>query len=150
MKVSVVQVYIRENVNFPFTYLMQVFVSEELTALAHDSAAFHTSYGPEYELIINMSAKRGINDNEVRGPTVFRKGRKTVEYSIFLPFDTIVEHPERLRLAMQYLLDGVKTVFRKLRIDTSAVEARAGAIIEHVCSRPEMLDQAHLPPRGTN
>ena len=147
MKVSIRQVYIRADVNFPFTFLMQRWVGDQLSLAAGTADSFVKKYGPEFELIINMSAKRGIETNEVRGPTVYRTD-KHVEYSVFLPFDSVPNTSDRLHVAMRYLLEGVLTVFKKLRIETHQLEARVDDIVQHVCAHPEMLDSAQLPGKN--
>lgn len=67
---------------------------------------------------------------------------------MFLPFDAVPDTAERLAIAMRYLLEGVRTVFGKLGISTEKLDGRVDATVEHVCSHPEMLDNANLPGRN--
>jgi hypothetical protein len=140
MMVSIGQAYIKPGVNFPFSHLMQNWVSEELSSVAEDCVEFQKKYGSEFELIVRISADTQIADNVLKGPTVFRKS-KDVEYSVFLPFDTIVKAPEGCRVAMGFLMAGICSVFQKVGIDPTKLDERKAIIIDRVCSDPTMLKQ---------
>jgi hypothetical protein len=140
MMVSIGQVYIKPGVNFPFSHLMQIWVSEELSSVADDCAEFQKKYGREFELIVRISADTQIADNVLKGPTVFRKA-KDVEYSVFLPIDIIVKAPGGCRVAMEFLMAGIRSVFQKVGIDPTKLDERKAVIIDHVCSDPIMLKQ---------
>ena len=138
MKVYFGQLYIRPGINFPFSHIFQHYISEKVTALTFASAKFVQEYGEDFDLIFRMSAKEGLRQNEIRGPTVFRR-TKDVEYSIFLPFDVIVGEPDVPRAALRYLFDGVCDVFNRLGIDRRQVAEASDSIIEQVCSDPAMF-----------
>ena len=88
--------------------------------------------------MFNISAKTGITDNEVRGPTVFKRTRD-VEFTIFLPFDTIVQTDDVTLAAVRFLMAGVYKVLESLEIDASPLKAREDDILERVRSDPEMI-----------
>ena len=88
MKVHFRQIYIEPGVTFPFSCDLQRRLAREVSALVEPSAKFLKKYGDDFELTFNVSAKSGIDANEIRGPSVFRRA-KDVEYTIFLPFDLI-------------------------------------------------------------
>jgi hypothetical protein len=138
MKVYFGQIYIEPGVKFPFSHHFQGRLSEEITALAEPSAEFIKKYGSDFDLIFNVSAKNTIQDNEIRGPTVFRK-TKDVEYTVFLPFDVISRNPEVSKSALKYLLSGVCSVFKLLGIDTTQLVERQESMIENICSDPTMF-----------
>lgn len=140
MEIHFGQIYITPGATFPFSWQFQGRISEELTALVSPSPKFKEKYGSEFNLIFNISAKKQIQENEIRGPTVFKKD-KDVEYSIFLPFDVIKQNSDVLRTALQYLLRGVCDVFALLGIDATKVVQKEEAIIENICSDPTMFER---------
>jgi hypothetical protein len=138
MKVHFGQIYIEPGVAFPFSFLFQRRLSEEITALITPSAAFTQRYGDDWKLMFNVSAKRTIADNEIRGPSVFKKD-KDVEFTIFLPFDTIQREASVSRCALAFLLQGVCSVLVSLGIDTSAIQVRQSSLTETISSDPTMF-----------
>lgn len=138
MKVWFRQCYIESGANFPFSHHFQKRFSREVTALSSPSAKFIQKYGEESELTFNVSAKRGLQDNELRGPTVFRK-TKDVEYTVFLPFDVIMAHVDAPRHALLFLLKGVCKVFDLLEIDKSRLIEQQESLIDGICSDSMML-----------
>src|SRR3974377_1652345 len=138
MQISFTQVYIEGGVSFPFSHLFQHRLSEALSALAEPSALFLKHYGADLEFIFYISAKDGIQDNEIRGPTVFRKA-KDVEYTVFLPFDVVMRHDDAPRYAVILLLKGICEVFDRLKIDKAPLLDKQESIIESICSDPTML-----------
>ena len=142
MKVWFGQVYIEGGVDFPFSHLFQRHLSAEVTALVEPSAKFIEQYGVDFELMFNVSAKRRLPDNGIRGPTVFKK-TKDVEYTVFLPFDVIIPHADAPRRALRFLLKGVGDVFDKLEIDKIRLLEQQDAIIEGICADATMLAAPH-------
>jgi len=138
MKVWFGQIYVECGVVFPFSHQFQRRLSDEVTALAKPSALFIEQYGMDFELMFRVSAKRILQDNELRGPTVFKK-TKDVEYTVFLPFDVIMRHADAPRQAVMFLLNGVCDVFDKLEIDKARLLDQRESIIEGICSDPTML-----------
>ena len=67
MKIGVSQVYIEVGVNFTFSHLWQIWISEQLSSLTLPSAKFLAKYGDDFELIIRISAKKKLINNEIRG-----------------------------------------------------------------------------------
>jgi hypothetical protein len=88
--------------------------------------------------MFRISAKRGISDNEIRGPTVFKKD-KDVEYTIFLPFDVIAAEPDVNRGALTFLMKGVYRVLESLEIDTATLRSHENSIVNHILTGPGML-----------
>lgn len=138
MKVFFRQIYIEEGVQFSFSIDFQGHISKVITALLKPSEKFIKKYGEDFDLVFNVSAKRGLLENEIRGPAVFKK-TKDVEYTIFLPFDVITRKSEVAQSALEYLLAGAICVFEKLEFDTANVLERQGALIEEICSDPAMF-----------
>lgn len=139
MLVNFRQCYIEGGVNFPFSHFFQNRISEEITALVEPSAKFIKKYGEDFDLTFNVSAKAALQDNEVRGPTVYRK-TKDVEFTVFLPFTEIMRHADAPKHALMYLLKGVFHVFDLLEIDSSQLLATQESLIEGICSDPTMLE----------
>jgi hypothetical protein len=138
MKVYFTQIYIKPGVIFPFSSHFQGRLSDEVTALVVPSAKFTQKYGDDWNLGFNISAKRTICDNEIRGPSVFRKA-KDVEYTIFLPFDTIQREASVAQSAVTFLLQGVCSVLGSLGIDASEIRARQSSLAESISSDPIMF-----------
>jgi hypothetical protein len=138
VQVSFTQVYIEVGANFPFSHLFQHRLSEAVTALVVPSALYLKKYGADFELIFYISAKRGLENNEIRGPRVFKKA-KDVEYSVFLPFDVIMRDGDAPRHAVILLLKGVCAVLAMLEIDKTKLLDHENSIIDSICSDPTML-----------
>jgi hypothetical protein len=139
MKVHFGQIYIQPGAAFPFSFLFQRRLSEEVSALITPSAKFTQLYGADWDLMFRISAKRSIPDNEVRGPTVLRKD-KDVEFTIFLPFDVIQTTASVLRSAIEFLLRGVCSVLVSLGFDTAPIQARQSILAQTLSSDPTMID----------
>src|SRR6266849_1867699 len=131
MKVNFGQVYIRPGVSFPFSWRFQVYLARKVTALVKPSAKFIGRYGSDFELMFNVSAKKRIRDNEIRGPGVYKK-TKDVEYSIFLPYDVIARSRDVPKSALKFLFKGVYSVLESLEIDTARIEKKQESLIEHI------------------
>ena len=138
MKVGIAQVYTKAGVSFPFSHLMQRFMSQELSAVSGDCDPFRQKYGSEFSLGLWIGADTGIVDNKIVGPGVYKK-TKDVEYSVFLPFDTIADASDGCRVAMEFLVSGVRAVFLRVGINPTKLDERTAFIIDHVCSDPTML-----------
>src|SRR5687768_15844375 len=105
MKIYFGQVYVEVDANFPFSYHFQAAFSDAVTRLVPASDAYEKKYGKR-AVMFNVSAKRGTRQNEVKGPAVF-KDSKTVEFTIFLPYDVITaKGKDFCQPALNFLLDG--------------------------------------------
>jgi hypothetical protein len=140
MRIHFGQIYVEPGVDFPFSHTFQHRLAIEITALVEPSAKFVKEFGKDFELMFNVSAKRAIHDNEIRGPTVFRKA-KDAEYTVFLPFDVITGQTDAPRRALKFLLKGICDVFDLLEIDKAKLLDKEEAIIEGICSDPTMLEE---------
>ncbi len=135
MKIHFGQIYIEPGVFFPFSCLFQRLLSDEVSALLEPSTKFIQRYGADWELVFRISAKRAIPDNEIRGPSVFKKD-KDVEFTIFLPFDVIRSSAS----AIEFLLQGVCTVLASLGFDTTQIRSRQASLAECLSSDPRILE----------
>lgn len=137
MIIFVSQVYIGKG-DYEFSHIFQKYTSSELTRLSKISPKFISTYDEDFKLIFRMSAKTALKENEVRGPTIFKKD-KDVEYTIFLPFDNDTPMTnEKRKFGLQHLFLGIIEVLRKYDIDTSQIENEQTRIIETVLSDPTM------------
>lgn len=139
MKVWFGQIYIEAGVSFPFSHHFQLRLSQEVTALVVPSPKFLNKYGENFELMFRISAKEALEDNEIRGPTVFKR-TKDVEYTVFLPFTVIMQQADAPKHALKYLLKGVCNVFDQLEIDTTNLIKKQESLIDGICSDPKMLE----------
>ncbi len=138
MQVFLRQIYIELGASYPFSHIFQHRMSKEVGSRVVASENFKKKYGTNYQLGFNLSAKRSIQENEIRGPTVFKKQRD-VEFTIFLPFDTIARKRDPLMGALNYLFQGVYSVLESLEIDTQALRESENSILKQVRHDPTML-----------
>jgi hypothetical protein len=138
MKVWFGQFYIEPGASFPFSHHFQRRLSQDVTALVAPSARFIKQYGRDYGLMFNVSAKKALQNNEIRGPTVFKK-TKDVEYTVYLPFDLIMSTADVPKSALTFLLGGVCEVLDSLDIDTAKLLEKQDSLIAGICSDPTML-----------
>jgi hypothetical protein len=138
MQIHIGQIYIEQGAYFPFSHIFQRYISEEVSALVVPSKKFIAKYGNDYKLIFNVSAKHSLTENEIRGPTVFKK-TKDVEYTIFLPFSVIMNEPRPPQEALNYIFRGVCAVFDQLGIDATQIRERQEHIVNHVCADSAMF-----------
>src|SRR5437016_569253 len=139
MNVTFSQIYVEPGVEFPFSFEFQHYLSKEISALVVPSAKFTNKCGGDFELSFNISAKTALQDNEIRGPAVYRK-TKTIEYTVFLPFDTITRGGSVLRSAVEFLLKGICSVLDGLFIDKTGILKRQDSLIERICTDPNMVE----------
>lgn len=142
MNVILTQAYIEPGVKFPFSHVMQAFLDGELSALASPSAAFTKKYGPDFNLVLYLSAKRELTNTEIKGPGIYKKTRD-IEYTLFLPFEKVIEQADMCRSALTFLCDGIREVFARVGIVAPEFDAAKQAeLIDHICGAPDMLDGA--------
>jgi hypothetical protein len=138
MQVRCRQIYIEPGASFPFSSVAIKYLDGGISNLVVPSAQFVSEYGDDYRLVFNISAKQSLDENEVRGPTVFKK-TKDVEYTLFLPFTVIIGHENAPKSALKFLFQGMYTVFDLLGIDAGKVRQQEESMIKHVCSEPAMF-----------
>jgi len=138
MRVYFGQIYIQQGAEFPFSCDFQRYISQEVTTLVKPSPKFVSKYGEDWHLVFNVSAKHVLEENELRGPAVFKK-TKDVEFTIFLPYSVIMREPHPPTAALNWIFAGVYEVLDRLEIDMSQVRLRQSKIIEHILSDPAMF-----------
>jgi hypothetical protein len=138
MNVFFGQIYIQPGVSFSFTHHFQKYLSREISALISPSDYFIEKYGLDAKLVFNISAKRLLTDSEIKGPTVFKKS-KTVEYTLFLPFDIISGTQSLVETAVRYIFMGVFSVLASLQIDASGIADRQVDLITDICKDRTMF-----------
>ena len=141
------QIYIAPGVSFPWTIHFQKQLGETLTSLVSAGPSFIAQYGENWNLMFRISAKRGIDFSDVRGPSKFRKN-SCVEYSIFLPFDQIPLGSAFAEPALRLLLESVREVFSKAGIEHVALDAAQDDLVADLCGDPRSFEtskQAQQP-----
>ncbi|MBK6683457.1 MAG: hypothetical protein IPG45_03220 [Deltaproteobacteria bacterium] len=138
MNVSFRQVYLKPGISFPFSHLMQIRLSAEVSALVEASPAFLSKFGPDWELVVNVSAETTTDANVLKGPAVFKRARE-VEYTVLLPYDAVPRNAGGCRKALELLIEGIRSVLERLDLDTQQFEAKAPSIVEAIASDPTML-----------
>jgi len=138
MKVCIGQIYIKPGISFPFSHRFQISLGERLTTIVQPSPDFVRAYGDDFTLMLRMSAKTEIREVEVKGPTVF-KDEKDVEYTIFLPYNTIKESGDVIASALRHLLIGIVTTLHALKLDAEELSKQAETFVKEVCADPTMI-----------
>jgi hypothetical protein len=140
MEIAVSQVYTKAGVNFPFSFTLQEYVSDTLSSFALPTSAFIQKYGVNWSLIIRVNADLGTINNRIVGPSVFKKD-KDAEFTLFLPYDAILNSADSLHTAIEFLLEGVSTVFDRVGIEAPELVKNRESIINYIYSEPRMLDE---------
>lgn len=138
MRVYFGQIYVEPGVKFPFTHLAQLALGEAVTSHVAPSEKFIKKYGERYSIVFRISAKRLLTENELRGPTAYRK-TEDVEFTIFLPFDVITKESDAIAAALEYIFRGVYAVLESLQIDTTLLRSEAGSIMSRIRSDSAMV-----------
>lgn len=138
MRIFFSQIYITPGVAFPWSIQFQQWLSQIVSPRVTPSASFTERYGADWSLMFRISAKQGITTSEIRGPTTFKKDR-SIEYSVFLPFDEIPFGDAFFEPALSLLLDGVCTVLDSTGIDASDLRSARSGILEAATHSPLRL-----------
>lgn len=149
MKVFISQFYIEPGVFFPFSWYFQNYINGILGELLTDSSVFGKHYGAEYDLMFRMSAKRQIPETELRGPSRFPKS-KSIEYSIFLPYDIIAASSDWRDAVLNALLDAVLMVLEQWGFNTQKFSERRSHIVASIVGDPQMIDRKRIADSGLN
>ena len=140
MNIFVGQIYVEPGASFPFSIFFQQYLSRVLTSSVSASQCFQEKYGKDWSLTFRMSAKQRLGENQIVGPTVYRKG-KSVEYSIFLPHSVITSQVDPHKSAMVYLFSGIKSVLESLEINALILQEQEANIIGAVIGNPLMITE---------
>jgi hypothetical protein len=138
MQIYFGQIYIQVGIFFSFNHLFQRFLGSRITELVEPSPKFIKLYGEDYCLGIRISAKKELTVNEIQGPTVYKKD-KDMEFTIFLPYTSIMQNVAPNREALKYLFEGIYEVLEKYEINVSMLKSEQNMIIDKVISSPEMF-----------
>jgi hypothetical protein len=120
MEIYIGQIYIEANVNFCFSHVFQNYLHTFLSENIITNKPFEEKY-QNYNFMFRMSAKKGLTQNEIKGPTIYKKD-KDIEYSIFLPFDIIMKNKNYNYVALKYLFNGLYTIFEDYKLDFSKIK----------------------------
>jgi hypothetical protein len=137
MKVAFSQVYIHEDARLPLSVHFQRLITKLVSDAVLPSEAFCQSYGCDFNVVFNVSAKRKHNI-ELRGPSVSRK-YKAVEYTIFLPHSAIIKARDPFRLTVRTLLHHARDILKSLQFETSKLDREIDVIESEILNAPQML-----------
>jgi len=147
MKIFIGQIYSDSKAWFPFSTNFQKLLGEKISSRLTASEAFNAKYGAEYNIIFRMSAKRSLQQHEIKGPQRYPKS-KTVEYSIFLAYDVITVETDWRRMVITEFLDCLISILKKSRFETRILEQDKHKIIESVLVMPGIIDDKDLLNSG--
>jgi hypothetical protein len=138
MRIFFGQIYITPGIEFPWSIQFQQWLSQIVSPRVTPSASFTDRYGADWSLMFRISAKQGIATSEIRGPTTFKRD-KSIEFSVFLPFDEIPVGNAFFEPALSLLLDGVCTALDSTGIDASDLRSARSGILEAATLSPLRL-----------
>lgn len=141
MKVYFTQAYISPGVCFPWSYRFQQKLSDEISSMVSSDDAFSERFGLEWDLAFYISAKQEIQDVEVRGPSIWKKGR-SVEFTLFLPFDLIPRGDGFASPALEFLCDGIQRVFDQIGLKADELGSRRQHLVHDLSSDPSLLESS--------
>ena len=140
MNIFIGQIYIKPGVRFPFSLQFQKWLGEALSKRVEVSEQFRNAYGAGFGVGLRISAKEGIDQPEIKGPTVFKRD-KTVEFTIFLSHRARNYHESKNSVALlQQLLQAVAHVVEQLGLDASKVLADSTVFEAEFLRTPGLLD----------
>ena len=137
MNIYIGQIYIDVGVKFQFNHIFQKYLNSVLTEYSIPSDGFLKKY-KDYEFMFRMSAKKDIQGNELKGPTVFKRD-KDIEYSIFLPYDVIIKNEDYNYWALKYLFKGIFEIYDKYEFKYDYLKENKEQIIKNIISDKEMF-----------
>ena len=132
------QIYIQEGISFPFSHIFQKYLSEKITSLVECSDKFTKLYGSDWDVIFRISAKKEIDETEIKGPTLFKKD-KDIEYTIFLPYRKITKEKDIYKAALNDVITSVSGILESLGFSTSEIIASKSRLISEIHSNKEMF-----------
>lgn len=139
MNIYVSQIYPEAGVYYPFTHRFQQYVSKAITDRIGLSESFVQQYGQDFDLVFRMSAKSGIQETEIKGPTVFKRD-KDVEYTIFLPHSGNDYNLNTLSVVISKLLSAIVNVLQDLGFDSSSVSHNSAELAKQITADSAMIE----------
>jgi hypothetical protein len=149
VRIHYTQIYVQPGILFPFTHIWQKRMSEWATNATTPSEAFKQTYGEDWNLGFNVSAKQSIDHTEIRGPQRFKKDRE-VEFTMFLPYDVVQLQDEPLRAAVRLTVEATVEVLQRLQIDTDPMSSDATRFIEHLMACDGVVKEGRHPASPLN
>lgn len=141
MKIFVGQIYVQVGIRYPFSYIFQKRMHEELSKLVKPSEAFLKKYSEDFEIMFRLSAKSEIKEAEIKGPTIYKKD-KDIEFTVFLPHNgKPVESCEDCRGALEIFFGCVVIALESLTLDASLVKGNCNFLINTILSDDSMFEK---------
>jgi hypothetical protein len=136
MKVYFTQTYADVGVNFDISHKVTSELTDRVNKELVDENVFELKHGEDYKLGFVMSAKKGIDDTVIKGPSI--SGRyKTVEYILYLPYEKVMESPDRLRTILCYVSKGVTSVLSSYIPTSRRIEVLLSDLIREISENLE-------------
>jgi hypothetical protein len=140
MKIYVGQIYIQAGINYPFSYIFQKWIHEELSKLVEPSGSFLKKFSIDFTILFSLSAKSEIEIAEIKGPTIYKKD-KDIEFTVFLPHDgKAVDSYEDCRKPLEIFFSCLATALESLTLDASLIKKNSHLLIEKILSNQLMFD----------
>lgn len=144
MKIFVGQIYIKAGVVFPFSLRFQRWLGDALSERVEASEKFRNAFGTDFGLGFRISAKEGIDQPEIKGPTVFKRD-KNVEFTIFLPHQPNDYHNlTAASLLLEQVLQSAVLILQQLGLNTATVLGDMHHLRTEFLDTPGLLDPPKL------
>ena len=141
MKIPVGQRY-KQDVSFGFTQVFLNFMYNLLNKNIIESESFKEKYPNYDEFAFTISAKKRILVNAIKGPLAYQDGKyRYMSHIIFLPFDIIMANKNYKSTALEYIFDGMYTVFEQCMLDYSKIKEQEKEIIEQIMNDKNMFHE---------
>src|SRR5262245_56694701 len=136
MKVYFTQIYADVGANFNISHKVISELTDRVNKELVDENVFELKYGEGYRLGFVISAKKDIDDMVIKGPSI--SGRyKTVEYIIYLPYEKVMENPDRLRTILCYVSKGVTSVLSAYNTTNCRIDVLLSDLTREMSENPE-------------
>jgi len=135
------QIYLEPDAVFPFSFKFNGWLTEQVARHVVDSDGFRGAYPGIMRLGFRISARKGLESVDLRGPTIFKRA-KDIEFTIFVPHNkNRFQTAEDLQPIVDALLAGVIDALNKLFIDSSELKNHASEIVKDFKNIPGLLKE---------
>ena len=133
------QIYVEVGVTYPFSHHFQKYLSSEATKLALITKSFETSYGSDWDVILNFSAKKNIEVIELNGPSIYKKD-KDVEFTIFLPYKRF----SSIEKVIHQYIESTCVVLTTLGFNSNDLAEHNNMLVDEIMKNPKMFEAEEL------
>jgi hypothetical protein len=144
MKFAFLQLYSEPGVSFERLDgpLLQA-LGNSLTHLNQSIDALSQKLGgDDFKLLLTLSSKSGIDEVEIKGPTLWPK-KKTAGYSLFIPWQAATNFQEEVEHVLPYIGRGVREIYKRYGVSVGGIDEVIQTVLEEVRAAPEEFQYRH-------